>query len=545
MVKRRVLAIGLDGFEISLAERLIAAGELPALAGFARRSARFLLDHGRAQRTGLAWEHVSTGLAPERSGRWAAVSFDTANYTVWQEGTRSTPFLKGLPTRAVVFDAPYFDMTSAISVRGLVGWGAHDAGIASCARPDDLLPEFLLRFGPYPAKEWIYGFAWPNAERCRAMGAALANAVDLRSRAARWLLKERLPDWDLGLIVVSEPHSAIEGLWHGVDPGHPLHGLPSGVPAEEGLWAVYRAVDRLVRDLIQTFEDATIVLFSMGGMGSNRSDVASMVLLPELLYRNAFGCPLLRRRQDWERAPGGVPLLADQDNWSRDVGALVPPRRTVRGTVRGRISRLIPERVKRRIRSLTGGGAELGGRSMRLSLGWMPATRYQPYWSEMPAFALPSFYDGRIRINLIGREREGKVGATDYSAVCDDLERLLHDCRDPMTGEGVVEFIERPGASRDPLEMGPTEADLVVVWRGPLAIDHPTLGQIGPIPYRRTGGHTGPYGVAYLYGAGLSPGEHGIRSSFDVVPTIIDLLDLPPQTGLSGTTLLHEDHVRA
>ena len=220
------------------------------LAEFAQRSARFLLDHGPAQRTGLAWEHVSTGLAPEHSGRWAAVFFDPANYTVWQEGVRATPFLEGMATRAVVFDVPYFGLASAASVRGLVNWGAHDPGVASCARPDDLMSEFLSRFGPYPAMEWIYGFAWPSAERCRRMGEALANAVDVRALAARWLLKERLPDWDLGLIVVSEPHSAIEGLWHGVDPGHPLHGLPSAPCAGEGLRAVYRAVDRLVGDLI-------------------------------------------------------------------------------------------------------------------------------------------------------------------------------------------------------------------------------------------------------------------------------------------------------
>ena len=33
----------------------------------------------------------------------------------------------------------------------------------------------------------------------------------------------------------------------------------------------------------------------MGGMGPNYSDVPSMVLLPELLYRHAFGQPLLTR----------------------------------------------------------------------------------------------------------------------------------------------------------------------------------------------------------------------------------------------------------
>src|SRR4029450_2459038 len=64
----RVVVIGLDGLEVTHAERLMAAGELPALADLGRRSARFLLDHGPAQRTGLAWGHVASGLPPGAGG---------------------------------------------------------------------------------------------------------------------------------------------------------------------------------------------------------------------------------------------------------------------------------------------------------------------------------------------------------------------------------------------------------------------------------------------------------------------------------------------
>jgi len=51
----RVLVLGLDGFEISLADDLIDAGLLPALAERRDHSARMLLDHAEAGRTGLAW----------------------------------------------------------------------------------------------------------------------------------------------------------------------------------------------------------------------------------------------------------------------------------------------------------------------------------------------------------------------------------------------------------------------------------------------------------------------------------------------------------
>jgi hypothetical protein len=93
------MVIGLDGIEPTVLDRLVAAGEMPTLAALRQRAARFLLDHGPAQRTGLAWEHVASGLSPEHAGRWAAVEFDPATYRVWQEGARFDPWWTTLARR--------------------------------------------------------------------------------------------------------------------------------------------------------------------------------------------------------------------------------------------------------------------------------------------------------------------------------------------------------------------------------------------------------------------------------------------------------------
>ena len=100
--------------------------------------------------------------------------------------------------------------------------------------------------------------------------------------------------------------------------------------------------------------------------------------------------------------------------------------------------------------------------------------------------------------------------------------------------------VERCGGS-NPLEIGPSECDLVFVWRSAaLGLDHApaTPGASDPFRMRRTGGHTGPYGMACICGSGMADGEYGVRSSYDVVPTIVELLGepLPPQ--LSGRSLL-------
>lgn len=511
---RRVLVIALDGFEPSLADSLEAQGQMPAWGALKARAARYPLEHGAAAtRTGLAGEHFSTGLDPEAAGRHAAVDFDPRTYGISQQPTGRAPFTAGLAAKTVVFDAAYFDLAQAPNARGIVNWGAHDPGVPRSSRPAGLDEEMTARFGAYPAEEWIYGFVWQSAERTRKMGEDLVKAVKLRTVAARWLLAERLPDWDLGVVMVSEAHSGIEALWHGIDPAHRLMGLASAGPAEEGMVAVYRAIDELIAELSDAFTDAAVVVCSMHGMGTNDSDPASMLLLAELMYRDSFGRPYLKDG-GWARLADGTPVLAEDGDWHEEMWRLAPDGRSRWG------------RLKDRLRG-----------QRETNLDWMPAARYRGFWPRMEAFALPSFYDGRIRVNLKGREARGRVARRDYGATLDRLEDLLAACVDPVTGEPAVRALERPGHG-DPMRVGPTEADLTVLWRGPaLGLAHPKLGTIGPVPFRRTGGHTGPLGVAFVAGEGVAPGLRAPRSAFDVVPTIIDLLGEAP-AAVSGRSVL-------
>jgi hypothetical protein len=139
-----------------------------------------------------------------------------------------------------------------------------------------------------------------------------------------------------------------------------------------------------------------------------------------------------------------------------------------------------------------------------LSLDWHPATWYQPWWSSSEAFALPSFYDGRVRVNLEGREAHGTVPPDRYRATLDRVIETVAACVDPATGRSVLRAVEWP-ADPDPWSRHPSDADLTLLWAGaPLAFRHPELGLVGPLPYRRTGGHTGRYGLAWVAGEGIS-----------------------------------------
>jgi predicted AlkP superfamily phosphohydrolase/phosphomutase len=169
-------------------------------------------------------------------------------------------------------------------------------------------------------------------------------------------------------------------------------------------------------------------------------------------------------------------------------------------------------------------------------LRWMPAVRYRRVWADMDAFALPSFYDGQVRINLRGRERFGRVAPRDYAARCDEIAELVCACRNPRTGEPVVDEVVR--LRGDPLAAGATQADLVFTWRGaPLAFEHPRLGKVGPAPYRRTGGHDGGPGLGWFALPDAPQGDYGVRSAFDVVPTLLELCGVAAG-GISGESLV-------
>jgi hypothetical protein len=521
MARQRVMMVGLDGFEPSIADSLLSQGRLPVLQWLREQGATVPLDHGKAKRTGLAWEHVSTGLSPDDAGRWAAVDFDRDTYAVYQRPTNLLPFPVHLESKTLVFDPPYFDLARASAVTGLVGWGAHDPGVLALSRPGSLAREITARFGPYPAREWLYGFVWPSVERARAMACALVAALDQRAEIAKWLYGERLPDWELGYLVVSEYHSAVEALWHGVDSAHPLAELPSAEPARSGIEGVYIAGDRLIGRLIERFPDAIFAIFNLHGMGANDSDIASMALLPELLYRLTWSGPLARERR-WPTTPTGYPLLDEAADWTRETQRGLPGQGLFH-----RAARQVAGQLRWFNPAMPRGAS---------SLAWMPAERYRRYWPEMTAFALPSFYDGRIRINLRGRERCGKVGLEDYAAACHWIEAALRACRDPVSGRPVIREVDRN--TRPVLTLDQSEADLTVIWNGaPVGFVHPELGSIGPLPYRRTGGHTGGHGIAYFSGPGIRAGSYDARSAFDVVPTVIEFLREQPVGVTSGTSM--------
>ena len=508
----RVLMLTLDGFDIDTARHLT----LPTLERLANTAAHAHLDSGDAYRTGLTGEQLSNGLHPAAGGRRSAISFDPHTYTVTQEVPPLPPAFGGVGT--VLFDPGYVDLDrTPETVCGITDWGAHDPGAPSQHRPDDLRDEIIERFGDYPARPWRYGFPWPTADGCHAMADDLVRAVQVRSAIARWMLTERFRDWQLAVVTVAEGHSASEGFFHGVDPDHPLAGHESASAARAGMRSVYQAIDMLVAELVEALPDVVTMVFSPHGMGTNNHDVASMLLLGELLARwSGQQTPDLSFPVD----DHGLAVLDADDSWNDAVWRSLDGRSTS-----GSLGNL-PRRIRSKVRAVR-------RRSTAPGLDWMPVVRHQRTWPTMRAFALPSYHDGRVRVNLRGREAHGLVDPAEYQSVLDDVDTLLRQCRDPRTGDSLVQGTERP--YDDPFTADDDGADLIVHWNGaPVGLVHDELGQIGPVPWRQSGGHTSPRGAVFITGPGIEPADLGERSPFDLLPTAFELTNCPSPWPLSG-----------
>ena len=535
----KTIAIGLDAFEWSYAERLLDAGLLPNLAGLRARGANCRLANHVPYRSELSWTRFLTGEEPLDQRRWqTCVEFDPTSY---RAGTRAAdiprPFYADIPGPVIAFDLIHATLSDDVDGDQVTAWGAHSAQYPRASSPDGLLGAIDLRFGASPAMGNDLAFHWYDEGFVENLESALVTALSARAEAGRWLMARR-PDWQVFLTSMSEIHGGGHMFWHGVDPTHPAYGRLTSAAAGAAMDRVCIAADRALGRLLHGLGNANIVVFALHGMVP-ADDVAATVLLPDLLHRRATGRTLLRGlpHPDKWRAEGCPPLAPAPgepwDAWMRSHFSDGPV-----ASARGAVSRGAPwlERAARKAAgrthpSLSDLGhvpppeqvvddhsiAEYEGEIRYQVTSW-----YRRHWRTSPAFALPSFADGHIRINLVGREAQGVVPLEAYEAEVASVMSCLQACRDVRTGRPAVDDIIwlREG---DPLDPEGPAADLMVIWRdGPDAIEHPDLGVIGPIPSLRTGYHS-PNGFAVLAGADIPAGDLGVRPVEDLTSTIVAL----------------------
>lgn len=543
----RLLVIALDSVDPVSLERWLELGHLPNIGRLRQSGVYARLDNCVAHPGGTvgfsatepSWVVFSTGCYPGTNGYWDIARYDPETYDLKAniEGRlydygRCAPFFDlGPEYKTTLFDLPMWGPSARINGPQVAGWGGHFTAGVSCSEPPELLRELNRNFGHCAVLRKDHGSPWQTDYHVW-LHKELHASIGKRGKIIRHLMQRDA--WNLFVGAFLEAHSAGHDLLHYSANEHPLFpGTSSHLFAEDPLLDVCQSIDRELGKIMAALPpDTSIALCGVHGMAENHSDLLTMVFLPEFLYRWNFP-----GRRAFPSAAGTPP------------GPVVgrPPRKSWTGSLWVMCDE--PNPLRRWL------GPYLPGSLLRASassvlaspydpdlnrLSWMPASWYRKQWPRMSAFALPTFWEGRIRINLRGREGQGIVSPDHYPALCDELAAKLSKLTDARSGKPVVKKVVRTRSSATDDDPRLPFADLVVEWeeRAVDVVESPDIGRIGPIPYMRAGGHR-PRTFLIASGPGVTPGGT-IQGGkvVDLAPTLLSLLGAPIPQAMEGRPLV-------
>ncbi|GBD44888.1 hypothetical protein HRbin40_02380 [bacterium HR40] len=505
---QRLLVIGLDSADAALIEQWMAEGRLPVLAQLAGAGI-----WGRLRTTAevmhvSAWPSLYTGCHPGRHGLYHAFQVRAGSRGIHRADPRwraVEPFwvtLDRAGRRVIVADA-FMDAPVA-DFRGIqiVDYGTWTWFWRPESRPAGILREIRRRFGRYPAPEHSDQVTIPEQIRFRD---TLVRAATVKGEMLAWLLTSH--PWETAFVMFAEPHGGGHYLWHGEDPDYPLRPrerLPAGF---RPLADVYAAVDRAIGRILEAVGEVDLMVVSGDGMGPNHS---ASHLMPELLHRLGLSAATSRGEHREEPPPPGLAARL---------------RRLLPLSVRQSLSRCLPRETRR-----------------RLAMKWMNSGID---WSRTRMFCIPNSNEGYFRLNLAGREPEGRVAVEEAPALLSELAQELDRLVNPENARRIahaVHAIDRlfPGSER------PHLPDLVVSFdfdaRTTTRIRGPRSGEIaGPAPWEVPAHYTGNHRPnAFLLAAGPHlrrvplPADAHI---LDIAPTILAYAGVPSPLPLDGRPL--------
>ncbi|MBE9177119.1 alkaline phosphatase family protein [Oculatella sp. LEGE 06141] len=545
-MKRPVIAIGLDAADPALIERWMSQGHLSNLRRIREQGTYARVSNYEHYKAETPWTTFLTGCSPQTTGYWSPLKFHTNTYQVELRGAhdfaKQPPFYAlGGDYRVAVFDIPQSKLNEQVNGLQVLGWGAHSAQTPSHSLPEPLFQDIINRFGEHPGfhKDHAECLDVPGMERLQRM---LEQGIKRRSEICQDMLQQE--EWDLFMTIFGETHAITHFNWHLSEDDHPLYEVLGAKYAGDPLLEVFEAVDQAIGEIIDKApENAHIVVFSVHGMGANTMDLPSTVFLPELLYRYNFPGKAAIAPDDINHPPKPPVTACKNDSWLREMWTITEEGKPLKQLCK----RLLPIKVLNKLEPLMGRAKHPAPMSPfeLLKAGdpmfFQPSSWYQHLWPQMKAFALPSFSEGYIHINVRGREPNGMVSPSDYDKVCDELSQMLQQVKDGRQGIPMVKNIIR--TRRSPMETDPNlpDADLVIVWQEEYAtdtVDSPQLGRIGPVPHHRTGSHRSD-GFFLAQGPAIKPGSTLPTShALDITPTIMTLMGAPVPDYFDGQSMV-------
>lgn len=545
MKHRKVIAIGLDAADPELLERWMSQGHLDNLRKLRDRGVYGRLANINYYKAETPWTTFLTGCLPEKTGYWSPIRFLEGTYDIEDveayDFAEHPPFYAlGKKYRVAIFDAPQSRLVENVNGVQVMAWGAHSPQTPSCSEPAGVLEAIERRYGKHPAFQKDNGDWWDRAFLNRLYHSLLAG-IRQRVDICQHLLQQE--PWDLFLTVFSETHSASHALWHMSQSNHPLYGRRNDMLApEDPMLDVFEATDRALGDLLDCVpDDAHVVVFSVHGCGGNTADITSMLCLPEFLYRFSFpGQMMLAPGKPETEIPEPI-ATSKRKSWIVDIWE----HRHIANAFERRLRQVLPVVLHRYVDTLFSFRDHrlISPRVLRRQHKpqyWQPSVWYERLWPTMRAFALPSYSEGCIRINLQGREPNGIVTPETYESLCDELTLQLHQLVNPRTGNPVVKRVRRTRQSASDRRSNLPDADLIIEWEDSPTdvIDHPSLGRFGPVIYSRTGSHRAR-GFVFVSGPDIEPGATVVDGrGVDLAPTILELMGAPIPEYFDGRSFI-------
>jgi len=496
--------------DVELVRRWAAAGYLPTFRRLLESAAWTDYLNPPEHTSGNLWPSIHSGVGPLRHDFNYAVMFCPDSYRTRMGAARDLniePFWKWFAQsgrRVVVVDAPLTIPDPECGGKQVWGWGVHTSPWHGSSVPRGLLSEIVTQFGPHPAPD-CHNYS-TRTESLLRFTSSLRTGIERRTSIFRSLLAAR--DWDLFYGVYTEAHCAGHLMWHLEDESHPQHTQEQFAIVGHALREIYASLDGALAELLACADPHTIsVVFLPDGMGPN--------------YHGAhlFSAFLERFNQRWgENAASGASRPSQNGPfdalWKASVGVMP-------AGFRARVKLLLPSGLRRWVTT-----------QRRLNPGRL---------SRLPAFWLPQDGLSLVRVNLLGREKKGRIRpGEEYRRYIDALTTELLQAANAENGQPAVERIFRADQQVDPMTIG-SGPDLIAWWckSAPIrAIRTATLGTISDefaeIP---TGEHV-MRGMLALCHPLIQGGRRTIpgASALDIPATLCELAGIQPGIALEGTS---------
>jgi predicted AlkP superfamily phosphohydrolase/phosphomutase len=480
----KIVCIGIDAGDKDLILQWVQEGILPTFRMLLDTAAWAVTEPPVGFEASSVWPSFYTGALPGRTGQYNGkvhfcpktyedcVSYDKQEIAldpIWTRLSRSGKHV-------AVIDAPYTLLEEGLNEIQIIDWGTHGriGGNGFKTWPPQLAQEVVTRFGEDQIGE-SDAVRPRTAREHDAFREKLIDRIVRKTALALDILQQR--SWDFYLIVFGEIHSVEHPCWYLHDPTHPRHDKALVRKVGNPIKDMYIKMDAAVGEILnQLGSDTSAFVFLSHGMGPHHS---GSEFLDDILLRLEKG-----------------------------NGSAV--REFVADALKGIWIRL-PHSVRQLLRPLRDPASRVLVENSKADRQYFEVAN--------------NFKTGAVRINVIGREREGKVKAgAQYETLCKQLTEDLLSLINPATGRPLVKQIYRTKE----LYGGPRVndlPDLLVDWNREAPIEAAYSPKIGTMKNRRLSGRSGdhrPQGMMFAHSRSIRPGQ---------IPRIIPVIDFAPTFG--------------